>query len=209
MSQIATMLRRATAGRWRWTALALVAGMLVGFSATLVAVSSRTPGDDSAEAGFARDMSAHHAQAVAMGLIAAKNAVDPQVRAIGEDIALTQQGQIGIMSQWLRDWELNINSPKPPMSWMPDGGASLDNGLMPGMASAAEIAQLEQAEGRDVDRLFLKMMVKHHLGGIHMVDGMLDAANNPDVTWLASTMKAGQRSDIAAMEQLQHSLPMQ
>ncbi|MEU8001471.1 DUF305 domain-containing protein [Catellatospora sp. NPDC049111] len=202
-----TKLRHAGIRRWRWPALAVVVGMLLGFGAALVAASSRTPGDSSVEAGFARDMSTHHAQAVAMGMIAAKNATDPQVRALGEDIALTQQAQIGIMGQWLRSWNLNINGSAPPMSWMPDGAKSLDNGLMPGMATAAEMAQLEQAEGRDLDRLFLQMMVKHHLGGIHMVDAALAESDNPDLRWLAETMKAGQRSEIAAMERLEQSLP--
>ncbi len=60
---------------------------------------------------------------------------------------------------------------------------------MPGMATREEIAKLKAAKGTDVDILFLQYMLRHHLGGIHMVDGVL--AENPtrEVKDLAETMK--------------------
>jgi uncharacterized protein (DUF305 family) len=187
-------------------ALALVTGLALGLAVGRLA-AARAPADDSAAAGFARDMTAHHAQAVAMGMIAAKNGYSHEVRTIGEDIALTQQGQIGIMSQWLRDWGLNINSDAKPMAWMADGDAVLTDGnLMPGMATPAEMEALEKAAGKDVDRLFLEMMIKHHLGGVHMVDGVLAEADHPDVLWLARGMKERQQLEISEMQKLQETL---
>ncbi len=181
----------------------LVIGLLLGYAAGFLTPRSSSPGDDSPEAGFARDMSMHHAQAVAMGMIAQRDGVHGAVRGFGADIALTQQAQIGMMDQWLRDWGVNSNSDAAPMSWMPDGMNQLEDGLMPGMATQAEMDALEKATGPEVDRLFLQMMIKHHLGGIHMVDGILGMTDNPDVVWLANSMKAGQQGEITALQSIQ------
>lgn len=184
----------------------LVIGLLLGFAAGFLTPRGSTPGDTSPEAGFARDMSNHHAQAVAMGMIAYQNGTNLAIRTIGGDIALTQQGQIGVMGQWLHNWKLNINSSQPPMSWMPDGMRTLENGLMPGMATPQEMAALEAATGAEVDRLFVKMMIKHHLGGIHMVDGVLKLTGNPDVVSLATGMKTGQQSELGALQELEKTV---
>ncbi|GHJ50047.1 DUF305 domain-containing protein [Catellatospora sp. TT07R-123] len=197
-------------GRWRRIGLAglvaLLLGLAIGFVGTNLVHRASLPADDSAAAGFARDMSSHHAQAVAMGMIAADRATSPAVRSLGADIALTQQSQIGMMRQWLRDWGLNVNTAAKPMAWMPDANGGVEGNLMPGMATPEEMTALDKATGRDVDRLFLQMMIKHHLGGVHMVDGVLAATDQPDVVWLAGSMKAGQQGEIAAMQQLQQVL---
>jgi uncharacterized protein (DUF305 family) len=187
-------------------AITLAIGLLLGFAAGFLTPRGSTPGDTSPEAGFARDMSNHHAQAVAMGMIAYQRGTNLAVRELAGDIATTQQAQIGMMDEWLRDWKLGANSPEPAMAWMPAGMNGLENGLMPGMATADEMTALQNATGADVDRLFLKMMIKHHLGGIHMVDGILKLSDDEDVTWLADSMKTGQQREINAFQELQRSV---
>jgi uncharacterized protein (DUF305 family) len=184
-------------------AIMLVIGLLLGYAAGFLTPRSSTPGETSPEAGFARDMSTHHAQAVAMAMLAQRKGVKAEVRGLGGDIALTQQAQIGMMDQWLRDWKVNSNSDSAPMSWMPAGMNQLDNGLMPGMATQAQMDALDAATGPEFDRLFLQLMINHHLGGIHMVEGILGVSDNPDVTWLASAMKTGQQGEITALRNLQ------
>lgn len=184
-------------------AVAVVSALLVGFAVgTLVLRPAATPGDTSPEAGFARDMSTHHDQAVEMGMIAYARASLPEVRQLAFDIATNQQGQIGMMQQWLREWELLPTSSEPPMAWMPDGDA-FGGSPMPGMASSDQMQQLREAEGLEVDRLFLELMLTHHLGGIHMVDGVLDLSDHPEVTWLAGLMKRGQRGEVEVLQNLQ------
>lgn len=192
---------------WPGLAIFLIAGLVLGLTAGLLAARDNNPGENSAEAGFARDMAMHHAQAVAMGMIAYQHGFDGEIRVVGGDIALTQQGQIGRMNQWLEQWGLGQNSTQAAMSWMPAGMGTLENGLMPGMATQAEMDALEKATGTEVDRLFLEMMIKHHLGGVHMVDGVLKLSDDPDVVALASTMKANQQAEITYMQELQKKLP--
>jgi len=147
-------------------------------------------------------MSEHHAQAVEMGMIAYQKASTPEVRSLGGDIAITQQGQIGVMSTWLSDWGLGPNSSKPPMSWMPDGQKALNGNLMPGMATRDEIAKLRNATGRNVDILFCQYMLRHHLGGLHMIEGVLAEDPIAEVRTLAETMQRNQSGEIPVMRNL-------
>jgi len=182
-------------------ALAAVFLLAIGFGAGLL-TRPGTPGDDSADAGFARDMSTHHAQAVEMGMIAFQKASLPEVRTLGGDIALTQKGQIGVMSTWLKDWGLDVNTTRAPMSWMPNGQAELVNNLMPGMATREEVAKLNSATGKQVDILFCQYMLRHHLGGIHMVDDVLAQNPRPEVRDLAQTMKQNQTAEVSVLRTL-------
>jgi uncharacterized protein (DUF305 family) len=190
--------------RGRIAAGVLVAILIaaIGYTAGLLTPRHDTPGEGSPEVGFARDMSAHHAQAVEMGMIAYQSASTPDVRTLGGDIAITQQGQVGIMQTWLKDWGVGPNGTEPPMSWMPDGQRALDGNLMPGMATREEVAKLKAATGKDADILFLQYMLRHHLGGIHMVDGVLAENPSPQVKELAETMKKNQSGEVTVMENM-------
>ena len=185
-----------------WLAALLIAGLLLGACGALFATRATTPGDSSAEAGFLRDMSTHHAQAVSMAMTAHANSTDAGVVSLAADIALTQHGQIGYMQAWLRDWGLSPTGSEPAMSWMPGAQGSLVGGLMPGMATPAQMAALREAKGKELDVQFLTLMRRHHLGGIHMAQEILRMSDNKDVTWLAQTMVTGQQGEINLIDDL-------
>lgn len=191
---------------WRfgpgWVIGAVVFGILVGIAAGLLVPRFLRPGDDSAEAGFLRDMSTHHAQAVAMSMIAHAATTDPDIRSLAADIALTQHGQIGQMQAWLRQWHLDPTGSQPAMAWMPDAQGSVVNGLMPGMATPEQLTKLRAATGKDLNIQFLELMRQHHLGGIHMARGILDLSDDEDVTWLAGTMVRGQQGELNLIQTL-------
>ena len=199
-----------TAPRWVRLLLGVLAVVLVlgiGFAGGVVAHGLSTPGDDSPEAGFARDMSSHHAQAVEMALIAYPKASRAEVRTMAYDVATSQEYQIGVMQTWLEQWHLSPTSNRPRMAWMPNGTKELSaDGLMPGMATNDELNKLKAATGKDVDVLFLQLMLRHHLGGIHMIDGLLQQSHDADVRKSAEGMRANQSSDIAAMQKLLEDL---
>jgi uncharacterized protein (DUF305 family) len=177
-------------------AAAIVIGLLLGFAAGWLAPRLTTPGDSSPEAGFARDMINHHAQAVAMGLIAFQRAETPAVRQLGVDLATAQQGEIGAMHTWLRQWRLEPTGSQPPMEWMPEPSTLSRDGLMPGMATDAEMRQLREARGKALDILFLQLMIRHHLGGVHMIDAILTLTDDPEVVQVARTMKNTQQTEL-------------
>ncbi|MEV0395382.1 DUF305 domain-containing protein [Polymorphospora rubra] len=189
-------------------AIALVVGLLAGYAGGWITPTLTRPGEGSPEVGFARDMSAHHAQAVEMGLIAFRNATDPDTQQIGIDIAAAQQGEIGTMQTWLRFWDVAPSGPQAPMAWMPDGAEAMrDRGnLMPGMATPEQMAELRAATGIQVDLLFIKLMRDHHLGGIHMADAIIDMTDDPEVIAVATTMKNTQQTEIANFNALEKRL---
>src|SRR6187549_1781964 len=125
-------------------ALVVGAGLLIGSRVG-------TPRDDSAEAGFARDMATHHAQAVEMSFVARDKSSDHELRTLASDIIVTQSTQRGIFMGWLQQWRLPQAAARPRMAWMP-GHAHLapasDGGvLMHGMATDAELRRLREAKG--------------------------------------------------------------
>lgn len=176
----ATLLVTVAGGAWQW-------GWRAG----------RLPGDASPEATFARDMSDHHAQAVDMALIMLERSRDPQIRVLAEDIALSQQAQIGRMSGWLDVWGLPATGPAPPMAEMGHRGAA-----MPGMASGDNMASLQRLPTAEAERTFLRLMIRHHQGGIQMARAFLERGRRPEVRRLAKAMVDAQRAEIAAMEAL-------
>lgn len=191
------------APRTRWIAGTLVAVLLlaIGYAAGLLTPSLRAPGDTSPEAGFARDMSTHHAQAVAMALIAYQKATVPQINGLGYDIATTQENQIGQMTVWLQNWHLSPTGTQRHMAWMPDVPLTAD-GLMPGMATTDQMNQLSSATGKQVDILFCQLMLRHHLGGIHMVEEILAVTKDARVRTLAEAMRAGQQREVVELQKL-------
>jgi uncharacterized protein (DUF305 family) len=190
-------------GRVVLGALVAVLVLALVFTAGLLTPRLTAPGDDSPEAGFARDMSVHHAQAVQMSFLEYARAENPAVRSLAYDIGTSQQYQIGVLDTWLRDWGLSLTSSRPPMAWMPDGERVLEaDGRMPGMASPAEMEHLRQATGKDADVLFCQLMLRHHLGGIHMVDGILKVSDNARVRDLATSMRNGQSAEVDALQDL-------
>jgi uncharacterized protein (DUF305 family) len=164
------------------------------------------PGNNSPEAGFARDMSTHHGQAVTMAMTEYRNGGDQDLRTIAFDIATTQQAQVGMMDQWLDDWNLPPTGTRPRMAWMDDGHSMLlPDGRMPGMAADDQLAQLRAATGHKADVLFCQLMITHHLGGIHMAEAVLDKSHNSTVRKLAQSMKDSQQYEIAALQDKLHS----
>ncbi|MFJ6935908.1 DUF305 domain-containing protein [Streptomyces sp. NPDC101132] len=106
-----------------------VVGALLFAGAATVATAGDGSGEDrvpavtSADAGFARDMSVHHQQAVEMSFIVRDRTQDEAVRRLAYDIANTQANQRGMMLGWLDLWGLpKVYPAAEPMAWMAEGG---------------------------------------------------------------------------------------
>lgn len=190
------------------TALALVG--LGGAGAVLLGVGQRSvPSSDSVDAGFARDMTAHHLQAVLMAGIVRDRTTDPRIQKLAFDIELSQQQQVGQMQAWLNLWGLSENTNGPRMAWMQGGdmpGMHMppvdEAAAMPGMASQEDLHRLSSASGKQLDVLFLQLMLHHHQGGIPMAEYAADHASLPQVRNLAEKMSAAQLAEIEQMTNL-------
>jgi uncharacterized protein (DUF305 family) len=159
----------------------------------------------SVDAGFARDMSTHHTQAVVMAGYARLHTTNPSVLLLANDIYDAQTFQIGQMQGWLDSWGLSRSTTLPTMGWMT--GHSLDaDGLMPGMATPDEINHLRSLTGTALDIDFLQLMIRHHQGGLQMEQYAVDHAAKSYVRDLADQMLQSQSSEIISMEQLLRQL---
>ncbi|MEU6877354.1 DUF305 domain-containing protein [Streptomyces sp. NPDC046712] len=186
--------------------------MLFAGGAVTVASAQRedapaTPVSDSADAGFARDMSVHHQQAVEMSFIVRDRTQDEEVRRLAYDIANTQANQRGMMLGWLDLWGLpKVESGTEPMAWMGMGGhgdtGPLDGALMPGMATKTDLDRLRKASGKESEILYLQLMTDHHKGGVHMAQGCVDKCSVDIERNLAQGMVDAQESEIALMADL-------
>ena len=187
-----------------------------------------TPDSSSVDAGFARDMIVHHDQGVLMAHYAEQNTTDPEIEVMAYDIGYTQTDQIGQMQGWLSLWDLPESTAAPRMSWMASsdhgghdmaamttdsapsagaGGAAAETSaggtpLMPGMATASEIARLKALTGTESDIYFLQLMIRHHQGGAPMMAYAAEHATNPVVRNFADKMAQSQSAEISVMTQM-------
>jgi uncharacterized protein (DUF305 family) len=162
---------------------------------------------------FMQGMIHHHAQAVEMVELLKTRTNNPDMRKLGDRIEISQTDEIGMMRKWLHD----RGAPAPEaggahqMPHMDMPGMSMPAsrpemppmGLMPGMLTPEEMAQLAAAKGPEFDRLFLAGMIKHHGGALTMVKDLFatpGAAQDSDIFAFASDVDADQRMEIARME---------
>lgn len=96
----------------------LARGGTSSVDAVVASTVAANPEDGSAEVGFARDMTVHHAQAVDMAERIRARTSDSALRLLATDIVLTQQNQIGRFQGWLEQWNRSPSSTNAPMAWM-------------------------------------------------------------------------------------------
>lgn len=158
----------------------------------------RPPAASSADVGFLQDMIAHHEQAVRMATTGDAAATEVSVRHFAREVLIFQQYEIGLMEAYLKRWGHPRVSPRTTvMGWM---GHPTAPDTMPGLATAAQLRELETATGRTVDALFLKLMIEHHKGGVHMADEAVKRVRDREVRDLARRMRTNQRSEIVEYE---------
>ena len=204
----------------RRTVAVIAAGALLAVGAFAVgrisAPVTSAPSTTSAEAGFSRDMQAHHQQAVQLSMIIRDLTDDYEVRLLALDIATGQAGQSGQMYSWLDMWNLPQADAEPSMTWMSrppitgggahgheEGDPAHEPGSpMPGLATNAQIATLETLEGVDAERYFLQLMIAHHEGGVEMAEAILERTDERVVVTLAKGIVKGQSAEIEYMTDL-------
>lgn len=169
--------------------------MLVGLGLLAAGWSARRPpGEASAEVRFARDMAAHHAQAVELSLTLLDRSADPAVRLLAKDIVLTQQAQIGQMQGWLAAWNRPNSGAQAPMAGMDRAGM--------GLASPAQLQALRTLPVGAAERDYLSLMVRHHQGGVAMAQSALQGRLRPEVATLARAIVLSQQTEIGNLRRL-------
>lgn len=176
----------------------LLAGALGGLVLGQRTAPSYGPPTGAVDVGFLQDMTVHHTQAVQMAVWERSNTTDPALRQLAFDIESTQNQQLGMMQGWLRLWgEPTEAAPGHYMAWM-----GMPAAAMPGMASDADLARFHSQTGPAMDVAFLQLMLRHHRGGLPMMQAEADHGSVPVVVAVARSMVASQTAEADTMTQM-------
>jgi len=182
-------------------AVLVAVAVLAAAGGYVIGHNRATPDANAADTGFLQDMRFHHEQAVQMSFIYLDRPdTDRNLSNVARSIIVSQQQEIGIMIQLLRNFgQSAINESDVAMAWMGDP-VPLDD--MPGLATPEQITALTRATGAEADALFTALMTDHHLEGIHMAEHAAGHASTDEVRTMATNMAAGQRGEVAEMAKL-------
>jgi uncharacterized protein (DUF305 family) len=188
----------------------LITGAAIGMLITMsISRNTSLPDTGSVDVGFAQDMRVHHLQAVTMSGVTRDHTADPLIHSLAFDIESTQLAQSSEMTGWLTAWRQPELPPpdRAAMSWMPEssghshGSSGSEGGVarMPGMATSEELNRLKSATGRDLDILYLQLMLRHHQGALPMAQYAAEHSGVGYVKDLAQKMVSGQAAEVQLM----------
>ncbi len=152
------------------------------------------PGYTVADVRFMQHMIGHHAQAIIMAAKAPTHGASNNVVRLAQKIDISQRDEIVMMKAWLTERKQAI----------PTDAASLEM-MMPGMLTAAQMTQLDNAKGTAFDRLFLTFMIGHHEGALSMVKDLFrapGAGQDSEIFRFATDVDSDQRDEIYVMHQM-------
>ena len=141
-----------------------------------------------ADVMFLQMMIPHHQQAIDISNIALKTSKDSELLALANAIIKAQTAEIVQMQSWLND--ANVN---------PGMGHSMEG--MGGMLTESELSTLNSLSGSKFDAYWLKGMITHHKGALHMVT-MIRDSNRPEFRNFGKEIVSVQTVEIEQMEKM-------
>ena len=183
-------------------AIFLAAALLFGGFAVGTWWAHREAQPSAVDVGFYNDMTAHHEQAIQMANIYERFGDNDDLRSRAQEIEFSQTGDIRVMQDALASWG-KTGSSNVAMQWM---GEPVPPDQMPGLATAAQMQQLENARGKQLDDLFTALMINHHAGGIHMASYAAEHARLSKVRSIAGAMASTQQMEINELNHVRQNL---
>jgi uncharacterized protein (DUF305 family) len=141
-----------------------------------------------ADTMFLQMMIPHHQQAVDISEVALKVSKNAELLALAKIIMRDQKSEISQMKSWLQ---------------LAGSSEDMDHSMknMGGMLGEEELKVLNEATGNDFDVLWLKGMIGHHDGAIHMSE-MIRDASNPEIKAFGEKIVKDQSAQIAQMKKM-------
>jgi uncharacterized protein (DUF305 family) len=149
-----------------------------------------------ADIAFMQGMIHHHQQAVTMAGWVPDRTKSTDVRLLAERMAVSQEGEMDLMRNWLEKRGVDPNQHS-------DGHST-----MPGMLTTSQMEKLEAARGKRFDRLFLRYMTQHHQGALTMVQNLVDDGGGAEaeIEQFILHVDADQTIEIQRMQQMLSAL---
>lgn len=138
---------------------------------------------------FLDTMSKHHQMAIDMARMGSEKFAHRELKEKAKKIIDDQGKEIDQMKQWREQWY--------------PGAAPAENMQMPGMAASMsmDMSHLQSMTGRQLDMMFIDMMIPHHEGAIVMAQDALQKAEHQEIKELAQKIIDDQRKEIAQLKQ--------
>ena len=156
--------------------------------------TSASAGFNDADVMFVQMMLPHHEQAVAMSdTLLAKSGVNPDVAALARQIKAAQQPEINTLKGFLTAWG---------QQEMGGGMGGMNHGSDDGMATEAQLKELDQADAKTGQKTYLELMTAHHRGAIKMAESEVADGKNPDAIGLAKNIITTQQQEVGLMKDL-------
>jgi uncharacterized protein (DUF305 family) len=185
---------------------------VIPFAVMLALVAGCGNGDDSAplsstkhnkaDVSFATEMIQHHAQALAMVELTVGRPMSSEFQTLASRIREAQAPEIERMTDWLEEWDEEVpqtmnDHMNHDMGTMPEDSAD-----MPGMMSADELKELEEASDTEFQKMWLEMMIRHHEGAIAMARTQKKDGRYEPAVELAESVISSQDAEIEEMKGL-------
>ena len=126
--------------------------------------NSSSTGFTGADTMFLQMMIPHHQQAIDISELALQKSQNSELLSLAKIIIRDQRSEIVQMKSWLDQAGSSEHM-----------GHSMEG--MGGMLNDEDLAALDKAIGKNFDTLWLKGMIEHHDGAIHMSEMIRDASN--------------------------------
>lgn len=165
-----------------------------GQPAEISASASMLEAHNDADVEFAQ-MVIVHSGALAIARLAAERSSDPDTQRLAESILTARAAEFDAMTSWLQAWGAEV----PEIGSIParDRDAS-----MPGLVTAQQVADLEDASGLAFDRQFLSLMIEHHTSSIARADVEARSGESILARHFAATITRDQAAELAAMRSI-------
>lgn len=150
-----------------------------------------------ADADFVRMMIPHHHQALVLSRLAPDRTTSSDLLALAGRIDVEQTIEITTMQQWQAQNGFDETDPESAYMMMMQDPMMIE---MMGMATQAELDQLETLSGTAFDKLFLQLMIDHHQGAIDMCVQVMTHGQEPVLQSMANEMLTTQSTQIFQMQ---------
>lgn len=140
-----------------------------------------------------RRITAHHTLGIWLAELAARKAVQDELRMLGRLMVAEQTTEIDILRLWWRSWVGDAAVPPPT----PEEQAAI-----PGMPASDTIAALAELSGAEFEARWLPAMIAHHQGAIAMSDAAWTEAGDPRLRLFAAQVRHAQCEQIKWMAAL-------
>lgn len=142
---------------------------------------------------FIEEMIPHHKGAIEMAELAQKQATNPEIKTLADNIIKSQSEEITQMENWYRNW-YDDEVPVEDDKHMGMGRGMVRGGMM---GDTTDTESLKNAE--NFDKAFIEEMIPHHQMAVMMANMLAQGTKREEMKTLAQNIIEAQTREINDM----------